>query len=301
MRALLQSRVALAIGIAVTLALPVLTLPRLPEVTWWPALLGLAVWMIGKYVLCPLRWRALSAQRLTRWWHARVYAESELFGLATPGHVGGDLWRLRRLSTATDSRLDAVTSVGLDRVVSAIAVAAFVVFAGAELPWRSLLAVLTVTLVALGTAYVVHLRRPDLLPKPTLPRARPLIYGLLLSLAYELSIAVFVIGTVAATGHDLPLLALLAAFGASQLAGAVPGPHGASPRDAALVVGLVAVGMPWMAATAAVALKSILVWAPALVLGGASLLAHRRTCRKAGPPSWRPSLPLVLSPARPTG
>ena len=61
-----------------------------------------------------------------------------------------------------------------------------------------------------------------------------------LSTAYQLSIAALLMGTIDATGHDLSPLAVLGAFGASQLAGAVPGPNGASPRDGALVAALMA-------------------------------------------------------------
>ena len=67
----------------------------------------------------------------------------------------------------------------------------------------------------------------------------------------------------------------------SQLAAAVPGPNGASPRDGALVLALVALGLPWIAATAAVALKAVLAWLPALALGGVSLLLRRRQLRLA--------------------
>jgi uncharacterized membrane protein YbhN (UPF0104 family) len=101
-----------------------------------------------------------------------------------------------------------------------------------------------------------------------------------LSLGYQLSIAGLLLGTVAATGHSLSLMAALGAFGASQLAGAIPGPNGASPRDAALVVALAAFGVPWGAAAAAVALKASLAWLPALALGGVSLLLFRRTLRQ---------------------
>jgi hypothetical protein len=66
------------------------------------------------------------------------------------------------------------------------------------------------------------------------------------------------------------------------VAAAVPGPNGASPRDGALVVALVALGLPWVAAVAAVALKAVLAWLPALALGGVSLLLHRRQLRLAG-------------------
>jgi glycosyltransferase 2 family protein len=59
----------------------------------------------------------------------------------------------------------------------------------------------------------------------------------------------------------------------------VPGPNGASPRDAALVLALVAMGLPMMAAVAAVALKAAVAWLPALSLGGASLFFTRRDHR----------------------
>jgi glycosyltransferase 2 family protein len=100
-----------------------------------------------------------------------------------------------------------------------------------------------------------------------------------LSAGYQLSIAALLLGTVAATGHALDPLAVLGAFGASQLAGALPGPNGASPRDAALVAALVAMGLPVVAAVAAVALKAALAWLPALSLGGISLVLTRRAHR----------------------
>ncbi len=102
----------------------------------------------------------------------------------------------------------------------------------------------------------------------------------MLSTAYQLSIAGLLLGTVAATGHELSPLALLGAFGASQIAGAVPGPNGASPRDGALVVALVALGVPWAAAAAAVAVKAAVAWLPALALGGVSLVLTRRAARR---------------------
>ena len=88
-------------------------------------------------------------------------------------------------------------------------------------------------------------------------------------------------GTVDATGHDLGPLALLGAFGASQIAGAIPGPNGASPRDGALVAALVVLGIPWQAALAAVTVKAAIAWVPALTLGAASLLLTRRALRRA--------------------
>jgi len=125
---------------------------------------------------------------------------------------------------------------------------------------------------------VIVLRRvsPGLLPSRPLPPVRKLAHGLLLSAGYQLSIAALLVGAVGATGHSVSPLAVLGAFGASQLAGAVPGPNGASPRDGALVVALVAAGVPLGAAAAAVTLKAALAWLPALTLGGASLLVGRR-------------------------
>ena len=87
--------------------------------------------------------------------------------------------------------------------------------------------------------------------------------------------------TVAATGHVLSPLALLGAFGASQVAGVVPGPNGASPRDGALVMALMGLGVPWQAALGSVALMASIAWLPALALGGASLLLARRAVATA--------------------
>jgi hypothetical protein len=261
--------------LAVAIAVPLLTLPSLPQLSWWPALLGLAPWVVGKYVLCPLRWHALSASGRSRGWHVRAYAESELCGLLTPGHVGADAWRVRRLTRTGMSTPDAVAEAGLDRLVGALGLAAFVGVSAAALPVRMLLTALGLAFAAVVVAVVVGRRRPDLVPRRPLPRGRALVLGIVLSVGYQLSICLLLLGTVMATGHTLGPLALLGAFGASQLAGAVPGPHGASPRDGALVVALAGLGLPWQAALGAVALKATLAWLPALLLGGVSLLLAR--------------------------
>jgi hypothetical protein len=282
LRAAVHSRTALVIGIAVSVIVPAVTLPRLPEVSLWPVLLGLGPWVVGKYVLCPLRWRVLTPAGLSRRWHLRAYAESELLGLLTPGHVGADLWRIHRLSRSGLPRGDALMSVGTDRFVGAIGLAVFVGFAGAALPVRMLVVAAGVGALAVAVALVVRKIRPDLLPSGPLPRPRQLVHALLLSTGYQLTIAGLLLGTVAATGHAISPLAVLGAFGASQLAGAVPGPNGASPRDAALVVALVALGVPWTAAAGAVALKAAVAWLPALALGGVSLVLARRAMRRDG-------------------
>jgi hypothetical protein len=282
LRAVLHSRIALVLGIAVSVVVPAITLPHLPQVTLWPVLLGLAPWVVGKYVLCPLRWRVLTGAGLSRRWHLRAYAESELLGLLTPGHVGADVWRIHRLTRSGLGRGDALMSVGTDRFVGAIGLAMFVGFAGAALPARMLLVALGVGVAVVLAALMVRRFRPDLLPSAPLPRPRQLVHALLLSTGYQLTIAGLLLGTVAATGHAISPLAVLGAFGASQLAGAVPGPNGASPRDAALVVALVALGLPWGAAAGAVALKAAVAWVPALALGGSSLVLARRALRREG-------------------
>jgi hypothetical protein len=251
-KAVVHSRTALVVGILISLAVPALTLPRLPHVALLPIVLGLVPYVVGKYLLCPLRWRALTNATLSRGWHIRAYAESELLGLLTPGHVGADLWRLKRLSGGGLARGDAVTSVAADRLVGAV------------------------SLVALVAVLVLRRVRPGLLPMGPMPRPRALLHGLWLSACYQLSIAGLLLGTIAATGQHISPIALLGAFGASQIAGAVPGPNGASPREGALVVALAALGVPWTAAAAAVALKATLAWLPALALGGASLYLTRR-------------------------
>jgi hypothetical protein len=285
-RRVLQSRTVLVASLLLTVAVPILTMPHLQRVSPWPIVLGLVPWVVGKYLLCPLRWQALtapsSAKPAGRRWYLRAYAESELLGLLTPGHVGADAWRVHRLGQAGLSRGDSLMSVGVDRLVGAIGLAAFVGFAATALPTRMLLAAAVFGLVLVVAALVVRWWRPQLIPRGPLPRPKALLVGLVLSAGYQLTIAGLLLGTVAATGHMLSPLDLLGAFGASQLAAALPGPNGASPRDGALVLALVALGLPWVAATAAVALKAVVAWLPALAIGGLSLLVHRRQVRAAG-------------------
>ena len=273
---LLHSRLLLVAGVALAVVVPAVTLPRLPQVNLWPAVVGLLPWVVGKYLLCPLRWRALTSVPQSRRFHVASYAESELLGMLTPGHVGADLWRVRRLTHAGLPGGDAVASVALDRFVGAIGLAAFVVFAGAELPARMLVVASGAAAAVLVLVLVLRRVRPNLLPSGPLPSRSRFLQALLLAACHQLTIAAFLLGTVQATGHTVTPLQLLGAFGASQLAGVIPGPTGASPREGALVVALVALGLPWQAAAAAVALKSALAWLPALALGGVSLFLTRR-------------------------
>ncbi len=281
-RALLHSRALRLVAVLVALIVPALTLPSLPRVTLWPVLLGLLPWVVGKYVLCPLRWHALSEARQNRRWHLRAYAESELLGLLTPGHVGADIWRAKRLTKVGMHVPSAAAEVALDRLVGAIGLAVFVGIAGAALPTRILIAAAVLAGGTLGVALVIRRYRPHLIPRRELPHPSKVARGIALSMGYQLTIGALLFGTVAATGHQLSPLALLGAFGASQVAGALPGPNGASPRDGALVLALMGLGLPWQAALGSVTLMASVAWVPALLLGGVSLLAARRGMATTG-------------------
>jgi glycosyltransferase 2 family protein len=284
LRTLVQSRAVLVIGVLVSVLVPAFTLPQLPHVSPLPVLLGVVPWIVGKYVLCPLRWRALTNEPRSRWWHLRASAEGELLGLLSPAHLGADVWRVHRLTRTGLGRGDAVLSVVTDRIVGAVGLTLFVLFAGTSLPVSWALISGGITVLALVVALLVRRFRPDLLPRQPLPPPRRLAHAFLLSTAYQLSIAALLMGTIDATGHDLSALAVLGAFGASQVAGAVPGPNGASPRDGALVAALMLSGVPWQAAFAAVTLKAAIAWVPALVVGGASLVLTRRALRTTTDP-----------------
>lgn len=277
---IVHSRVTLALGVLIALAVPALTLPRLPEVDPWPLLAGLVPWIVGKYVLCPLRWRILTTSLpgapTQRRWYLRAFAESELLALLTPGGIGGDLWRVKRLTGAGLRRGDAVLSVGVDLLVAALGVSAFVAFAATRVPGPLLYGSAALVMGVTGAVLLTRRTFPTLLPTGPLPRPRAVILSLLLAACYQLSIAGMLLGTIAATGHPLGPMAVLAAFGASELAAVVPGVNGASPRDGALVVALVAFGVPWLAAAAAITLRAALAWLPALTLGGISLWLLRR-------------------------
>ena len=210
----------------------------------WPVLLGRGA-VGGRQVPAVPAALARADQRATQPVVAhRAYAEGELLGLLTPGHVGADVWRVHRLTGTGLGRGDAVLSVGADRLVGAVGLAAFVVLRrhraagvvgaarraasrcspwsrpgrspGAARPAPAAAAPAAAParpgLRALGRLPALHRRPAD--GNHRRHRARPL-----------------------AARH-------LGAFGASQVAGAVPGPNGASPRDGALVAALVPAGSP---------------------------------------------------------
>jgi hypothetical protein len=272
---LVHAPAARAAVLAVAVTVAALNVRRLPHLDLEPVLVGLLPWVVGKYVLCPLRWHGISASGRSRRWHLRVYAESELLGLLTPGHSGADLWRAHQLHLLGLDRPTAYADVALDRLIGAVGLSLFVLLAGAALPAPVLVAAVSLAAVVLVAALLLKRHRPGLLPaRPRVP-ARQLARGLLLSVGYQLTILGLLLGGLAATGHTVAPLALLGVFGASQVAGIVPGVHGAGPKEGALVAGLVALGVPFGSALGAVAVVTVSAWGPALLLGGGCLLVRR--------------------------
>ena len=273
----------LLLGIAVAVSL--WSFERVPNAAWLPALLGLLPWAVGKYVLCPLRWHALSVSGKPRGWHLRVYAEAELLGLISPGHAGADIWRVHKLETTGMNRTSSVAEAALDRLMGSIGLTLFVVLAGATLPPQVLAATAGIAAFFLVTALVIRRVRPALLADRPLPRPSVAFKAIVLSMGYQLTILGMLMGTVSAMGQELNPLQLLGVFGASQVAGIVPGMHGASPREGALVVGLASLGLTWSAAIGAVALTALLAWLPALLLGGGSFAVRRLRSRFGAAPA----------------
>ena len=263
-----------AVGLAAAVAGWQLT--RLPDATLPPAFLGLAAFTVGKYVICPLRWHSLSASGKARPWHLKVYAESEVIGMLSPANAGADLWRIHQLHKIGMDRPHAVMDVGLDRMVGAVGLTVFSIAGGAALPPGFALAAVGIAAVVVLGALIVKRRRPALVAKRPMPAKRHLLRGIGLSMAYQASMIALLLGTVGAVGQAVDPLQLMGVFGASQLAGVIPGVHGASPRDGALVAGLVALGLPFEAALGAISLSAVLRWLPALLLGGTCLFIRRR-------------------------
>ena len=269
------ARWLMAGGVLVAVVVSVWSMHRVPHASWQPALLGLVPWVVGKYLLCPLRWHALSCSGRNRRWHLRVYAESELLGLVSPGHLGADLWRMHLLQRTGMNRPSALAEVALDRLIGALGLTVFVIASGAALPIRVVAAAVGLTAGVLIVLRVVRRFRPGIFAGRPMPPLPVVLRGVAISIAYQLTIMGMLIGTVAAMGEVVHPLALLGVFGASQVAGILPGINGASPREGALVVGLASVGVTWQAALGAVALTALLAWIPALLIGGAAFLVRR--------------------------
>jgi hypothetical protein len=245
-----------------------------PHAALLPAFVGLGCWTLGNFVLVPLRWHRLSASGQSRMWHFRVYAEGEVLGLLSPAHAGTDLWRVHMLRKAGMDRPAAVVDVATDRLVGGTGIVAVAVVGGVTLPLKLLLLMAVAAAVIIGVALLVRRTRPALVP---LPPRRTLARGIAMSLVYQACAIGLLMGTVAAVGHSVAPVDMLGLVGASQVAALIPGVHGAGPKEGALAAGLVALGVPLSAAIGAISLAATLAWLPALVLGGASHLARRRS------------------------
>jgi glycosyltransferase 2 family protein len=282
----LGSRWTVPLVLLLSLAVATVSLTQVPRADPRPALVGIAVFAFGKYVLCPLRWHALSASGRNRRWHLRVYAESELLGILSPAHAGADLWRIRQLTHgASLGRSAAVADVALDRLVGAVGLTLFAALGGAALPREVLVLAVGGALTVLLAALAVRSRLTGVLGGRPLPPPRRLLHGVLLSMAYQGCVIGLIFAMVVAVGAAVSPLQLLAVFGASQIAGVVPGVHGAGPREGALVAGLVALGLPLAAAVGAISLSTVSRWLPALLLGGTALLLRRLSLRAAPVPA----------------
>ncbi|WP_165553003.1 lysylphosphatidylglycerol synthase domain-containing protein [Kribbella speibonae] len=206
----------------------------------------------------------------------RAYAESEILGLISPWHAGADLWRVHRLETIGVRRSSGVAEVALDRFVGAVGLVVAVAVCGVTLPWAVLAIALGAAAVVLAVALVVRRRRPALTGRWPWPSPKVFALGVLLSIGYQATILGLLFGAINAVGGPAPGLQLVAVFGASQIAGALPGVHGASPREGALVAGLASIGIAWREAFGAVALTALLYWIPALLIGGTFLFLRWR-------------------------
>jgi hypothetical protein len=273
------------LAFAVAVAVSMWSLHRVPHTSWGPVLLGMTPWLVGKYVLCPLRWHALSVAGRRRRWHLRIFAEGELLGLITPGHIGADVWRAHKLRDAGLDPPSAVAEVALDRLLAALGLTAFVLMTGVTLPARVLVAGVGLAAAVLVGALLVRRHKPGLMARRPLPRPKVVLAGIALSIGYQLTMLALLMGSLEGLGQEVGTLQLIGVFGASQVAAIVPGLQGASPKDGALVVGLASIGITWSVALGAVALTTLLAWGPALLLGGGSLAVRRVNGRRSAAPA----------------
>ncbi|MFI7065247.1 lysylphosphatidylglycerol synthase domain-containing protein [Kribbella sp. NPDC050124] len=274
--AVITHRATHVTALLIAVGLSLWNVDRVPHTAVLPAIAGLLPFAIGKYILCPMRWHALSASGRTRRWHIRAYAESEILGLISPWHAGADLWRIHRLERTGVRRSAAVSEVALDRFVGAVGLILAVAVCGVAMPRAVLAVALGAAAVVLVVALIVNRRRPGLAGRWPWPSPKVFLAGVLLSVGYQITILGLLIGAIHAVGDSVSPVQLVAVFGASQLAGALPGVHGASPREGALVAGLAAIGVSWTAAFGAVALTALLYWIPALIFGGSCLILRWR-------------------------
>ncbi len=258
--------------LALPLAVAAAAASRIPRVTLWPVVLGLVPWISARYLLSPLRWHAISSSGHSRLWHIRVYAEAEFLGVLSPARAGADLWRVQMLRRCGLHTPHAVGEIAMDRLIGGVGLVLFVAATGAALPPALLYGALAGTALALVAAVVVHHRREGGLPRPhRLPSSRTLLAATGVGFAYQLLSTGVLIGSVYSVGHPVNPWELFAVFGASQIAGLLPGVHGAGPREGALVYGLVSLGVPLASALGAISLATAITLLPPLLAGGSSL------------------------------
>lgn len=257
--------------VVVPLAVSIGVLSRVPRISLLPLIPAVAVWTVGKYVLCPVRWLLVSRNGYGLWWHLRAYAEGELLGLASPAHVGADLWRGSRLVGAGMEPLRAGGVIAVDRLIGAVALVLTGAFVGVTLPAAVALPGFVGVSVAAGLVVFARRRRPAV--GRAWPGWRAAAVGVCLSVGYQVTAVGLLMGAVAATGHRAGPIEVATLYAASQLATLVPGLNGLSARDGALAAALVSTGASWSAALGAVALVAVVAWGPAALFGGSSLFA----------------------------
>jgi hypothetical protein len=253
---------------------------HLPRMQLEPALVGLACWTVGNYLVCPLRWKSVSSRNRSLAWYARVFAEGELLGMLTPQHAGADLWRIRQLVADGADKSAAVVEVAADRLAGGVMIVVLGLIAGMTVParWWPIAGAVAATVAAavwftrrLWHPRVAHVQRP---------RGWAFVRSAAISALYQLGYLGFILGLVGAVGHQVDPLAAMSVLGLSQAAGMLPGIHGAGPKEGAMAGGLVALGLPLAAAVSVVALGAALTWVPAVVVGGGGLAA--RSLRRRG-------------------
>jgi glycosyltransferase 2 family protein len=249
----------------------VVTWMRLPHMQLEPALVGLACWTGGNYLICPLRWQSVSSRGRSLAWYARVFAEGELLGMLTPQHAGADLWRIKQLVSAGSDKGAAVVEIAADRLSGGVMIVVLGIIAGMSVPakWWPVAGG-----VAAAIAAAVWLTRRLWHPRIAhvqKPKGWAFVRSAAISALYQLGYLGFILGLVAAVGHHVDPLGTMSVLGLSQAAGMLPGVHGAGPKEGAMAGGLVALGLPLTAAVSAVALGAALAWVPAVVAGGGGL------------------------------
>ena len=260
----------------------VATWSHLPHMRMEPALVGLACWTVGNYLICPLRWQSVSTRGRSLAWYARIYAEGELLGMLTPQHAGADLWRIRQLMHAGADKGGAVVEVAADRLAGGVMILVLGLLAGMVVPqqWWPIVGG-AVALAALAIWATRRIWRPRIAEMQR-PKGCAFARSAAISALYQLGYLGFVLGLVNAVGHHVDPLGTASVLGLSQAASLLPGVHGAGPKEGAMTGGLVALGLPLTAAVSAVALGAALAWVPAIVVGGGGLAARGVRARRRG-------------------